>query len=112
MSFKTILAAGVATTVLAASLVSTADARPRHHHHGYPFAAGAFGFAAGALIGSALTAPRYPYYYYNDGYYGDRYYDDGYYYQPAPRVYYSPAPAPSYSNPCDNPGSKPAWAMC
>lgn len=108
------LAAGLALTVAATAFVDTADAR--HRRHGDTFAAGIFGFAAGALIGSAL-APRYPYAYYDQRpryrYYEEpRYYDEpAYYYQPAPRAYY-PAPERYYNSPCNSPGSKPAWAMC
>ena len=51
----------------------------RHHHHG-GWGAAAGGFAVGALIGSALAAPRY--YYYDE---------PGYYY--APDVYAGPDPS-------------------
>jgi hypothetical protein len=119
MDFKKMLATGVALSIAAASSVTTAEAGHRHHNNGFPFAAGAFGFAAGALIASAL-APRYPYYYngYDPYYYNeDPYYAPRAYYAPAPRVYYAPTPrvyqqGPVYNDICDTPGSKPAWAMC
>lgn len=119
MRFKTILATGLAAALAASSLVTTAEARHRHHH-GFPLAAGAFGFAAGALIGSAL-APRYPYYYYDNDYPSAYYYDRGSYYgrdyYDEPPVYYRSAPRydrPRYDHPCNTPAgtSKPAWAMC
>ena len=53
-----------AAAVLGASLLlaaAPANARGWHHHGGWGWGYGAAGFAAGALIGSAL-APR-PYYY-------------------------------------------------
>ena len=120
MPVKKILIAGLAVTITAASLVSTADARHRRHH-GDAFAAGVFGFAAGALLSGAFSGPRYGYYY-EDDYPSAYYYDEpGYYYRPAPRVYYRDAPvyyrnAPGYygGGPCDSPdgSSKPAYAMC
>jgi len=122
MPFKKMLVTGVALAIATATSVTSADAGHRYHnryHNGFPFAAGAFGFAAGALIATAL-APRYPYYgngydayYYNE----DPYYARNSYYAPAPGVYYAPTPrvydqGPVYNNICDAPGSKPAWAMC
>jgi hypothetical protein len=129
MSVKNILAAGLALTIGATSLVTTADARHRRHH-GDAFIAGALGFTAGAFFGSAL-APRHRYYdcydgysYYCDDYPRAYYYDEPRYYAPAPR-YYAPAPRVYYRNepryddgygydPCDMPTgvSKPAHAMC
>jgi len=89
------LAAAVAVAVGAASLTSTAEARRWYphgggdwHHHGgnnwhynngNAWAAGAVGFGAGALLGSALASPRY-------------YEPAPTYYQSAPYAYYQPAP--------------------
>lgn len=122
MPVKKILIAGLAATITAASLVSTADAHRRNH--GDAFAAGVFGLAAGALLSGAFYGPRYGHYY-DDDYPSAYYYDEpGYYYRPAPRVYYREAPvyyrqAPRYYDgygydPCDAPTgvSKPANAMC
>jgi hypothetical protein len=106
-------AAALAVAVAATTFVPTADARHRRHHDA--FIAGAAGFAAGAFL-SAITAPRYPYYY--DDYYYD---DDNYYYDDYPGTYY--APGPVYVSPpvyaprrfeCDNAGaiSPPPGAMC
>jgi hypothetical protein len=57
----------VGLTVATGAVVSptTADARWRHHHYGFPVAPVVGGLAAGALLGAALasTAPR-PYYSY------------------------------------------------
>jgi hypothetical protein len=81
MRFMRSIAAALALTIGAASLVGTAEAGYRHHHHHNGAgiaAAGIFGLAAGALIGSALSQPRY--------------YD---YYQPAP-VYVEPPPPVVY----------------
>lgn len=55
------LCATVAVGGIAAS-TSEAAAGHRHHHHGWggnAAAAGAFGFAAGAIVGGALAQPRY-----------------------------------------------------
>ena len=77
MRFMKPIAATLALTIGAASLVGTAEARHRHHGNGAGIAAaGIFGLAAGALVGSALSQPRY--------------YD---YYEPAP-VYVAPPPPP------------------
>jgi hypothetical protein len=121
MAIKNILAAGLALTIGATSLVTTADARHRwRHHHGDAFAAGALGFAAGAILSGAF-APRYRYYYDEPYYYDDYprayYYDEPRYYRPAPRIYYREAPRyrDGYGyDPCDAPTgvSKPANAMC
>ena len=82
MRFMKPLAAAVALTIAATSLVGTADARHRHrHHHGDAVAAGILGFAAGALLSGAFAGPRYY-----------RSYD---YYEPAP-VYRSYRTAPVY----------------
>jgi len=85
MNFVKPVAATLALSIGAASLVGTAEARRwHHHHHGNGAglaAAGIFGLAAGALVGSALSQPRY-------------YYDD--YYQPAPVYVQPPPPAVVY----------------
>jgi hypothetical protein len=122
MPVKQILATGLALTIAATSLVTTADARNRHRHHGDAFAAGALGFAAGALLSGAFAGPRYYDDYYYDDYPSAYYYDEpGYYYAPAPRVYYRQAPPVyyrqgpgQYFDPCNVPvgSSKPANAMC
>jgi len=117
MQVKTIVASGLALTIAAASLVSTAEANHRRHHHGGAFAAGALGFAAGALLSGAFAPRGYYYDNYPRGYY---YEEPGYYYAPAPRVYYRQAPvyhrqAPGYYyDPCNGSvgSSKPAHAMC
>jgi hypothetical protein len=74
MRFLKPLAATLALTIGATTVVSTAEARHRyrhyghhhgHHHHGDfagAAAAGIFGLAAGALVGSALSRPYYGYY--------------------------------------------------
>jgi len=120
MPVKQLLATGLALAVGATSLVTTADARDRHRHHGDAFAAGAVGFAAGALLSSAFAGPRYYDDYYYDDYPSAYYYDEpDYYYRSAPRVYYRERPvyrqAPGdYYDPCNVPvgSSKPANAMC
>ena len=76
MRFIKPIAAALALSIGAVSLVGTAEARHRHHNGAGVAAAGIFGLAAGALIGSALAQPRY----YN-------------YYEPAP-VYVAPPPPP------------------
>jgi hypothetical protein len=62
---KKSIIAGAAALVLAGTIAAgSADARPwhRHHHHG-GWGAALGGFAAGALIGSALAPrPAYPVY--------------------------------------------------
>ena len=70
MRFIKTTSAILALTIGASAFTGTAEAGHRHHHHGDALAAGIFGFAAGAILSSAL-APRY-------------------YYQPAP--VYSSAP--------------------
>lgn len=92
MRFTKTIAMAAALTVGALAFAESADARPRqeriwrhhgghHHHHHFHhghrghFASGAFGFAAGAILGSALSRP--------------------YYYAPAP-VYVAPAPVYVY----------------
>src|SRR5262249_27453509 len=53
----------------------------RHYGHGDAVAAGVFGLALGAIIGSAASEHRryYDRGYYNRGYYDRGYYDEGYY---------------------------------
>jgi hypothetical protein len=71
MSTKiTAIALAVAMTGATALATSPASAQRWHHHRSGGWWGPAAGFAAGALIGSALTAPRY---YYGPGY---GYYDD------------------------------------
>jgi hypothetical protein len=63
MRFKKPVAALLAVSVSALTLAGTAEAgRRHHHHHGGAAVAGLFGFAAGAILGSALSQPRYYYY--------------------------------------------------
>jgi hypothetical protein len=97
MRFTKTIATALAVTVGALSFAGTSEARERYRHwrpnhggwhHGgwyhnhryyndYAVGAGIFGFAAGALVGSALSRP--------------------YYYAPAPApVYVAPAPAVTY----------------
>jgi hypothetical protein len=81
MRFLKPVAAAMALTIGALSFATSAEARHRHRHRHDPGAAavaGIFGFAAGAIFGSALSQPRYPSYYY---------------YEPAP-VYVAPPPPP------------------
>lgn len=101
-------AAALAIAVTATTFVPTADARHRRHHDA--FIAGAAGFAAGAFL-SAITAPRYPYYYDDDYYYYDDYPEA--YYAPAP-VYVSPPVYAPRRFECDSSGavSPPPGAMC
>lgn len=82
MRFTKSIAAGLALTVAAVSMVGSAEARHRRHHnnHGDAFAAGVFGFAAGAILSGAFAQPRY--------YYQPR----RVYVAPPPPVLYSPAP--------------------
>ena len=66
MLFEKPIAAALALTI-GASLIGTAEAGHRYRHYGYHHhnngagiaAAGIFGLAAGALLGSALSQPRY-----------------------------------------------------
>lgn len=73
MRFMKPIATALALTVGALSFASSAEAGNRHHRHnhhrgggGEAAALGLFGFAAGAILGSALSQPRYgaPSYYY------------------------------------------------
>jgi hypothetical protein len=50
MRFTKPIAAALALTIAAVSMIGTAEARHRRHHHGDAFAAGLFGFAAGAML--------------------------------------------------------------
>jgi hypothetical protein len=81
MRFIKTTATALALAIGVTAFGGSAEARHRHHH-GDALAAGIFGFAAGALLSSAL-APRY-------------------YYQPAP-VYAAPpvvyGPTPAYYAP-------------
>ena len=110
MRFTKTIAAALALSVGALTFAGSAEARDRdrgdhrwrhhdrHHHSGAPYAAGAFGFAAGAILGSALSQPRY-------------------YYEPAP-VYVAPryvAPAyvqPSYVYAAPSPWTPGWYAYC
>ncbi len=85
-------AAALALAVAALSFSGTAEAEYYHHHHrggdagGAAAAAGIFGFAAGAILGSALSAPRCP-----PGYYDCTPVEYG-----PPPVVYEPAYQPAY----------------
>lgn len=99
MRFMKTLAAGLALTIGATSLVGTAEARHRHRgDRGDAVVAGILGFTAGALLSGALARPRY--------------YD---YYEPAPvyaappPVVYGPAPV-YYSRP--DPWTPEWYAYC
>jgi hypothetical protein len=70
---RTLIPVAAAVVAFAATAApTTADARWRHHHRGFPVAPIVGGLAAGALLGAALTAPRYygPYAYYEPVYFG------------------------------------------
>lgn len=75
-TIKTVAAAGLVMALGAAALPSAASAGtwyPHKHNNGAALAAGIFGFATGAVVGSALSGPRN--------------------YAPAPQPYYAPKPA-------------------
>src|SRR5687767_9523517 len=64
MRFMKPVATALAITVGALSFAGTAEAGHRHHHRhhgggGEAAAAGILGFAAGAILGGALSSPRY-----------------------------------------------------
>ena len=74
------IAAALALTIGAVSFSGAADARHRYRHGGGDaLAAGIIGFGAGAILGGALSQPRYGYY------------PGPVYVEPAP-VYVAPAP--------------------
>ena len=82
------LAIAAAATIALVTVAAPTEAEA--HRRGWGVAAGVVGgLAAGAIIGSAIAAPRY---------YGPGPYYGGGYYEPAP-VYYAPAPA-YYGPPC------------
>jgi hypothetical protein len=58
----TVAAALVAATAVVAATPADAQWRRHHHHHRHHGGAALGGFAAGAILGSALAAQR-PYYY-------------------------------------------------
>jgi hypothetical protein len=104
MRFMKTIAAAAAVSLAALSFAGTAQAERYHryyHHHdnGGAVAAGIFGLAAGAIVGSALSQPRYIYC--TDGY---RSYPcpapapEPVYVAPPPAPYYEPAPA-AYAGP-------------
>ncbi|QPC88412.1 BA14K family protein [Mesorhizobium sp. NBSH29] len=71
--FKTaVLGAALAATTLTAIPAANAGDRYRRHHNGDAIAAGVLGLAAGAVIGSALSQPRYREPVYEDEYYEPR----------------------------------------
>jgi hypothetical protein len=87
MRSKQLIAAALAVAVGAMAFAGPAEARYRHHHRGGDAAVlGLFGFAAGAVLGSALSQPRYPAYYYYQP-------EPVYVAPPPPPVVYQPAPA-------------------
>jgi len=87
--------AAMALTMAATSFTTSAEARSRYHrHHGGEAAVAAiFGLAAGAMLGSALSQPRYRYYYYEPApVYVAPPPPRAYYYEPAPVYHARPAP--------------------
>lgn len=96
---KAATAVALAATIAAATIANpgTADAR-----RGWWGPAIVGGFAAGAIVGSALAAP-YPYYGYDYGFRAPSpvYYD---YYTPGPAYYSYYAPRPYYYAPRPNYG--------
>lgn len=87
-TLKTTVAAGLVVALGAATLPAAANAGGYYHgrYYGGPrynpgaaAAAGIIGFAAGAALGSALSAPRY--------------------YAPAPAPYYAPPAPVTYAKP-------------
>jgi len=85
---KTAAVLGVAA-VLTATVAGSSDARNR-------WVGPAVGFAAGAVVGSAIAANANGYYYGPGPYYGPAYYGPGYY---GP-VYAAPAPVGAYGGSC------------
>jgi hypothetical protein len=80
MRFTKSITTVLALTVAAATFSADAQAGHRHHHGGSnAVAAGILGFGAGAILGGALSQPRYGYY------------PGTVYVEPAP-VYVEPAP--------------------
>lgn len=87
---KTTAVAGLVLALGAAALPAAANAGGYRHNHGAAAAAGLFGFAAGAVVGSTLSTPRY---YAPRPYYAPRtYYAPRPYYDPSPVYYAKPAP--------------------
>jgi hypothetical protein len=89
MRYMKPIAAALALAIGASTLVGPAEAGYRHHHHhgdaaGFA-AAGIFGLAAGALLGSAIAQPRY------------HNYEPAYVQSPPPPVVYQEA-TPVYYN--------------
>lgn len=88
--FKTIAATGLAVALtmgVALSTASTAQAGGWHHQNGW---AAAGGFVAGALVGSALSQPRY-------------YVEPAPHYVPAPAYYGRPDPwTPAWYSYCSS----------
>lgn len=88
--------AAILAAFLTANVTTTADAGYRHRHHHGDIGFGIAGLAAGAVIGSYLAGPRYPY---GPGYAGSyrrNYYVGPHPYQP-PYGYPMPlVPAPAY----------------
>ena len=97
MRFMKTLAAGLALTIGATSLVGTAEARHRNRH-GDAVAAGILGFAAGAILSGALARPRYY-----------EYYERAPVYRAPPPVAYNQAPV-YYSRP--DPWTPEWYAYC
>ena len=88
MRFTKPFATALALSIGALSFASTAEAGDRwkrHHRHngGEAAAAGIIGFAAGAILGGALSGPRY---------YGGGYYEPDVVYVAPPPVYARRAP--------------------
>jgi hypothetical protein len=104
MRFLKPVAAAMALSVAALSFASSAEAghRYRHHRHhgGDAAAAGIIGFAAGAILGGALSQPRYRTYRYYEP--APVYVEPPVVYQPAPTYYQRPAPwTPEWYAYCD-----------
>lgn len=106
MRSKQLVAAALALTVGAMSFTGAAEARGRHHHGGggAAAAAGIFGFAAGAMLGSALSQPRHQYYYADP--------EPVYVAPPPPPVVYQYQPAPAYVYAAPEPWTGPWYDYC